>query len=193
MAKMTLKALMKKLNKEGFDGNVYIGGKEGSSFFYIGPYDKEAIQKVYDEIDKEIRTACAENTNRLEKALHKGVDERIRSEKKKDRKKIDDIEKMIDKSCDPKQIEKLKEAKDRVRLRTDLEIELEIVAEMYRASNRIKKYERYKKFSYKADVEDVMVVEHYPKTDPKEPGMIIILDGCQTGKYWVLSEVEKAS
>ena len=193
----TLKQVMKKLNKEKYDGNVYVGGKYGSGFFYIGPYDKNVIQKKYDELDLVIRAACDETINSLKNLMYGGIAGRVIKEKEKDLEKTKKLKKelAIEKNKiapSDEVIEKLEKAIKQL-TRSDLEIELAIVDEMARMSSRIKRYEYYKNHSYKDDVEDVTVVETYPKTDPNEEGIIIILDGCQMGKYWILSEVEKAS
>ena len=189
----TLKEVMRKLNKKGFDGNVYIGGKDGSSFFYIGPYDKEKIQKVYDQLDKEIRRQSEEANSKLERQVRDGMATDIQRLKAQDQKHFEEKAAEVRKTY-AKDSEKCKNAINNLRkhlIRSDLEIELQLVKELFTLSNRVRRYEKYKDVSYKENVEDVTVEDYYPKTDPNEPGMIIILSGCQAGNLWILKEVEE--
>ena len=191
MAKLTLKKLIEKLNKEKFDGNVYIGGSDGSGFFYIGPYNKDKIQKIYDQLDKGIRAIGDADTKELHTNLKKGFASRIELELEQDKRIFDDEKKNVDLNdqlSDEKKAELIAKLRKRF-IRSDLDIELQIVRELNTLSSRIKKVENYKK-NYKPNVEDVAVAEYYDKTDPKEPGKIILLEGCQKGKYWLASEVK---
>lgn len=189
----TLKEVMKKLNKERFNGNVYIGGKDGSSFFYIGPYDKEKIQEVYDRLDKDIRKQSEDANSKLERQVVAGMAEDIQRLKNQDLKRFEEKAAEVRKAY-AKDAEKCKNAINNLRkniIRSDLEIELQLVKELFTLSNRVRIYEKYKDVSYKENVEDVTVEEYYPKTDPNEPGMIIILSGCQKGNLWLVKEVEE--
>ena len=147
---MTLSKLIKKLNKEGFDGNVYIGGKQGSGFFYIGPYDVEEIQKKYDACDKEIRRQSAETEVEFRNLMSKPINKNVK----------------------------------------DIQLMLAVADDIAKLAARTRKYLHYKEV-YTKSINDAPVINHYAKTDPNEPGMIIILDGCQIGKFWIKSEYDE--
>lgn len=179
---MTLKGLIEKLNKEGFTGNVYIGSSEGSGFFYIGEYNKKEIQERYEELDKDIRRVSEEANMALDDFMHNGMESRMKSEHERDLKRFEEESKKIK---DPEKLERLK----KITIRSELDIELGLVKELSGLSNRIKKYEKYKN-EFAPNVENAIVKEHYKKTDPDEPGMIIIINGCQNGSYWIKSEYD---
>ncbi len=138
----TLKDVMKKLNKEGFDGNVYIGGKDGSSFFYIGPYDKEKIQEVYDRLDKDIRKQSKDANSKMERQVVAGMAEDIQRLKDQDQKRFEERVAEVRKAY-AKDSEKCKNAINNLRkniIRSDLEIELQLVKELFTLSNRVSRY-----------------------------------------------------
>ena len=179
---MTIKTVIEKLNKDGFEGNIYIGSEEGSGFFYIGEYNKKEIQENYDKLDKEIRRASEEANVTLDDVMHNGMESRIKTEHNWDLKRFEEESKKIN---DPVKLERLK----KITIRSELDIELGLVKELARLSNRIKKYEKYKA-EFKPNVENAEVKEYYKKTDPNEEGMIIIIKGCQNGSYWIKSEYD---
>lgn len=186
---MTLKKLMEKLKKEKFDGNVYIGGANGSSFFYIGPYDKKILQKIYDERDKEIRKHSAELNSQLNLMLREGFAKRVSYEKEADLKTFNTRMKELENKKFKTEEDKAKAIRklEKMCLRDDISIELHIVDQLNSLAYKIRVYEDYKK-NYKKNIEDVEVADYYDKSDLDEPGKIIIIKGCQRGGLWLVSE-----
>lgn len=155
----TLKSVMEKLNKEGFDGNIYIGGKDGNGFFYIGPYDTEAIQEKYDKCDASLREANKYAQEQIDKFLTQGMFRR------------DNLKKI---------------GQNR---KEQLKLKIDFIRQINALATRVEKLEHYED-NFESKIENVKVYQCYDKTDEKEPGKIILVEGCQKGEYWLLSEYE---
>lgn len=153
MKKQTLKKFLEKLNKDGYEGNIYLGGKLGNGFFYIGPIsDTERIEleykRCYDSVINSRETAL--DTLRF----HFEAKNKFRNEE------VNEYERLV------------------------------LWGEMIgRTAKTLRAHEGFLK-RYKDNVFDTKVEESYEKQDIDYPGLVILIDNSQKGKYWFPEEMK---
>ena len=154
----TLKNVVKKLNKMGFDGNVYIGGATGSGYFYIGPYDKDIVQELYLKQHEKVKNA----RSTAEEELNYYISQPI---------------KLRDQLNEKGEVEK-----------TVLILQLEIASTINHIANQVKKYMRYEKAFKNDVEEVKVKEFYPKQDINEPGWIILLADMCQRGEYWIAKE-----